>query len=49
MPYSENYIYCDAGTQNVRDRVTGSEDKWVGRGQIMNGLVGHAKELDACI
>lgn len=32
----------------MRDRVAGSEDKEVGRGQIINGLVCHAKELDAC-
>lgn len=39
---------CDAGAQIVKDRVAENEATVVGRGQVMEGLVSYAKELDAC-
>lgn len=45
----ENYtLVCEARAQSVRDRVAGNERKEVGRAQIMEGLVSHAKKLAAC-
>lgn len=45
----ENYtLVCEARAQSIRDRVAGNESKEVGRAQIMEGLVSHAKELAAC-
>ena len=45
----ENYtLVCEARAQSARDRVAGNERKEVGRAQIMEGLVSHAKELAAC-
>ena len=41
-------MVCEARAQSARDRVAGNERKEVGRAQIMEGLVSHAKELAAC-